>query len=468
MNEIKIEIEEGPDAFARLRTEWKAMFGASGAPPFLSWEWLSTWHKWFGQEKHPFLLCARERGNLIALLPLCAEKGRSSRFSPRLKRISFMGESYGASDYLDILAMPGFKQKSADVFIDYLASTHSFDLIELEGMAADSCALQSLTRRFANDRRFIYRIAPQYICPRMSLEAKWEDLLERSRRSDYFKRCLRRLNKIASFEFRAISDADEIPAAYERLLELHVGRWINRGGSSAVRTAGQRGFTFGAAAELARAGMTRFEEIWLEGECRASLLGFESGDCHYFFLSGFDQAWSKYSLGFTILWLSIREASRRGLKMYDFLRGDENYKFDWSDNLRMTVTAKVASDSRAARWHLAGEYTKDIARAIIPDWAKTRLRRLRQSYAFSHFNPNPVVTPEINKRRDRYGTRDVSAPAPTGGINNGNCRTELSDEIEMVTAVAQPLSVVARGNDAALFRRKRLDATSYRHRGKPL
>jgi len=404
MKRINIEVEEGSEALTRLRAEWQAMFRASGAPPFLSWEWLSTWHKWFGREKHPFLLCARESGNLIALLPLCVEKRQSSRFSPGLKRMSFMGESYGASDYLDILALPGFKQKSADIFIDYLALPHSFDLLELEGIAVDSCTLQSLARCFANDGRFSYRIVPQYICPRMSLDSRWEDLLERSRRSDYFKRCIRRLNKIASFEFRVISDVNEIPAAFGRLLELHVGRWIERGGSSAFRTAEQKGFTFDAAAELAGAGMTRFEEIWLEGECRASLFGFESGDSYYFFLSGFDQAWSKYSLGFTLLWLSIREASRRGLKMYDFLRGDENYKFDWSDNPRMTVTAQVASDSRAAKWHVAREHTKEIARALLPDWAKTRIRNMRQRPASAPFNPTPA-TPEIINGSDREISR---------------------------------------------------------------
>ena len=404
MKRINVEVEEGPDALTRLQMEWQAMFCASGAPPFLSWEWLSTWHKWFGQGKSPILLCARDGGNLIALLPLCAEERQSSRFSPRLKRMSFMGESYGASDYLDILALPEFKQKSADILIDYLALARSFDLLEFEGIAADSCTLQSLTRRFANDRRFRYRMLPQYICPRMSLDARWEDLLERSRRSDYFKRCMRRLDKIASFEFRVVSDVNEIPAAYGRLLELHVGRWVNRGGSSAVRTAEQIDFTFEAAAELARAGMTRFEEIWLEGECRASLFGFESGDCYYFFLSGFDQAWSKYSLGFTLIWLSIREAWRRGLKMYDFLRGDENYKFDWSDNPRMTVAAQVASDSRAARWHVAVEYTRDVARALLPDWAQTRLRHMRRRSAPSLFNPTPV-RPEIIKESEREISR---------------------------------------------------------------
>src|SRR5262249_34300717 len=130
MTKINIEVEEGSEALTRLRVEWQDMFRASGAPPFLSWEWLSTWHRGFGRERRPFLFCARESGNLIALLPLCAEKRRSSRFLPRVKRMSFMGESHGASDYLDILALPGFKQKSADIFIDYLAAPRSFDLLE--------------------------------------------------------------------------------------------------------------------------------------------------------------------------------------------------------------------------------------------------------------------------------------------------------------------------------------------------
>src|SRR5262249_14722741 len=141
MKEITIEIEEGVDALAKLRVEWQALFVESGAPPFLSWEWLTTWHKWFGQERHPYLLCAREEGNLIGLLPLCAEKRQLSRFSPRLKRISFLGESYGASDYLDILALPRLKQKSADLFMNYLGALRSFDLLELEGMSSDSYTL---------------------------------------------------------------------------------------------------------------------------------------------------------------------------------------------------------------------------------------------------------------------------------------------------------------------------------------
>src|SRR5262249_7790003 len=268
------------------RAEWQALFGNSGAPLFLSWEWLVTGHKWFGAGKHPFLLCARADGVLIALLPLCAERRQMSRFSPKLKRVSFLGESYGAPDYLDILALPGFKKECAELFMNYLAKLRSFDLLEFEGMSADSYTLRLLTKHFANNASFKYKIVPQYICPQMSLDAGWEELLGRTHRSEYFKRCMRRLNKFASFEFRVVTAPEAMPAAYGRFLELHTGRWSGRGGSSALGAPKQTGFMLDAACALARAGMTRFEEIWLEDQCRASLLGFESGDCYYFYLSG--------------------------------------------------------------------------------------------------------------------------------------------------------------------------------------
>ncbi|MCG3162926.1 MAG: hypothetical protein JMDDDDMK_04287 [Acidobacteria bacterium] len=399
MNNIDIDIVEDIGTLTELRADWQKLFQVSGAPPFISWEWLITWYKWFGHEQQPWTLCAREGGRLVGLFPLCAQKKRPSLFTPTLNRLSLMGEFYGAPDYLDMLALPGLKQKTADLFLNHITQLRSFDLLEFEGLSSDSYTLLSLTRHFGNNTGFRYRISPQFICPRMSLEAGWEAILKQSQRADYFKRSLRRLNKIASFEFRTTSDVNEIPAAFERFLGLHTERWINRGGSSATRTAQQKGFMFDAACEMARAGMVRFEEIWLEGECRASLFGFESGDCYYFYLSGFDQAWSKYSLGFTLLWLSIREASHRGLKMYDFLRGDENYKFDWSNDMRMTVAVQVASDSRAARWHTAQTYAKEAVRAILPDWVKARLRRARKQSA-SPSSGEPLAASETLKGRD--------------------------------------------------------------------
>ena len=128
---------------------------------------------------------------------------------------------------------------------------------------------------------------------------------------------------------------------------------------------------------MASTGWLRFEEVWIEGECRASLLGLESGERFYFYLNGYDPAWSKYSLGFTILWLSIECAARRGIKVYDLLRGSEPYKFFWANSARATVTARVLSRSLPAKLFLAREQIAMIGRTLLPEWTRRIHQRLR-------------------------------------------------------------------------------------------
>ena len=143
--------------------------------------------------------------------------------------MSFMGERHGASDYLDILALPGFKQKSADIFIDYLALT----------------ALFRPARTRGNGRRFLHpAIADQTLRQRRegSGTGSSRNISARGCRSTpggktcrvlalgLFQTLTERLNKIASFEFRVISNVNEIPAAFECLLRFTLGGGSTEGG----------------------------------------------------------------------------------------------------------------------------------------------------------------------------------------------------------------------------------------------
>jgi CelD/BcsL family acetyltransferase involved in cellulose biosynthesis len=379
MSDLSVEIVGGNQALTEMRAEWQALFEVTTAPPFLSWEWVSTWNRWFGQEKDPFIFCARDEGRLVGLLALGEEKKKASLISPAARSFSFLGGPEGAPDYLDILALPGYEQKCAVAIFERLAALDLFDLLELEGIAADSPTLPMLALRFGDNRDYKYQIIPQYACPQMKLEGSWEEILSGTSRHDYFNRCVRRLNKVKGYEFRVVSDPSEVKASFARFLELHEGRWKDRGSSAATSSPELIGFMGDAAYEMARAGMMRFEEIWLEGECRASLFGFEAGETHYFYLSGFDQAWSKYSLGFVILGISIQGAAQRGLKRYDFLRGAETYKFFWANHTALTVSAKLIGKSRAARLSMAQTSAEEIARALIPEKIKLLRRRLRQN-----------------------------------------------------------------------------------------
>lgn len=98
---------------------------------------------------------------------------------------------------------------------------------------------------------------------------------------------------------------------------------------------------------------------------------------------GYDPAWSKYSLGFTVIGLSIAGAIERGVKVYDLLRGAEPYKFFWANETRATIAVQVASDSLPARLAVACDAAAEVARAVaqilLPSSALALWRRWRQA-----------------------------------------------------------------------------------------
>jgi len=384
VSKLVVEEHSGAEALSLLASEWQALFNATNASPFLSWEWISAWHKWLGREKHPRLFCAREGGLLVGLLALGEEKRRLKGTPARLRRISFLGDRLGGSDYLDVLALPGYEQECANVLFGHIAEHVEFDILDLDGLPFDSPSAPWLAWRFGSDAKFKYRLEPRYVCPQVKLNKSWEELLRNSARSTYFSRNLRRLRKLPGYDHRVVTDPDQAVEAFERFLALHELSWASRGGSSATGRQSLKDFHRDVVVRLALAGRMRFEEIWIDGACRASLYGISGVERYCFYLSGYDPAWARHSLGFTVVGLSIAGAVERGMKFYDMLRGAEPYKFGWANETRATFAVQVASDSLPARLAVMCDRVVDAARAaahtILPARALALWRRRRQAW----------------------------------------------------------------------------------------
>ncbi|MBO0858287.1 MAG: GNAT family N-acetyltransferase [Chloracidobacterium sp.] len=406
MNKLVVEEVSGAEALSSLAPEWRRLFELSGASPFLSWEWISAWHKWLGSGKHPRLFCAREGGLLVGLLALGEEDRRLKGTTARVRRISFLGDGLGGSDYLDVLSLPGYEQKCANVLFGYIAERVEFDILELDGLPCDSPSAPWLAWRFGSDTSFSYRLEPRYVCPQVRLDKPWEELLRSFSRATYLSRSLRRLRKLQGFEHRVVTDPDQAAPAFERFLALHESSWANRGGSSATGSRSLKDFHRDVVVRLALAGRLRFEEIWIDGACRASLYGISGGDRrYYYYLAGYDPAWARYSLGGAVIALSIAGAVERGVKFYDLLRGAEAYKFDWANETRATFAAHVASDSLPARLAVLQDRAKEAARAaayaVLPArmlafWRRRRQAQMRRS----------TERPSVNEENDRDKTGD--------------------------------------------------------------
>ena len=146
---------------------------------------------------------------------------------------------------------------------------------------------------------------------------------------------------------------------------------------------------------MAAAGVLRFDELWANGECVASIYGLDNGSTFYYFNAGYDPDWSSMSVGLVLTGLSIRAACDRGRSRYDFLRGEEAYKLDWATHTEtladvLLVRNSIAGKAIAARAGL-DQRLRGISHAILPtvvkdwlrEWRRLRVRGLRAGTAAS-------------------------------------------------------------------------------------
>src|SRR5262249_60426938 len=141
--------------------------------------------------------------------------------------------------------------------------------------------------------------------------------------------------------------------------------------------------------------------------------GYSVGERLCYYLLGYDPAWAKLSLGFTVIVLSIAGAAERGVKFYDLLRGAEPYKFDWANETRATFAVQVASNSLPARLAVmqdrVAEATRAAAHAILPARALALWRRRRQARMRKSMLDDDSKSFSTNEEKDRNKTVELVA-----------------------------------------------------------
>jgi CelD/BcsL family acetyltransferase involved in cellulose biosynthesis len=126
-----------------------------------------------------------------------------------------------------------------------------------------------------------------------------------------------------------------------------------------------------AAAALER-GWLRLWLLEVDGEPIAAWYGWRLGGRYAYYNSGFDPERSQLRPGLVLLAGVIRAALEEGAEEFDFLLGDESYKFRFAEDSRTVHNVTVA---RA--WHPALLVTG--AEAVMRGLGRRLPRRIRQA-----------------------------------------------------------------------------------------
>jgi CelD/BcsL family acetyltransferase involved in cellulose biosynthesis len=79
----------------------------------------------------------------------------------------------------------------------------------------------------------------------------------------------------------------------------------------------------------------RLHVLEFQGTCRAALHVFTCRGRGYYYSGGFDPSLARFSPGTVLTGFAIEDALDRGSHTFDFLRGDEPYKYTWGASNRV-------------------------------------------------------------------------------------------------------------------------------------
>ncbi len=331
--------------FTNLEKAWNKLLQGCDHTIFSTWEWLSTWWKHFGKDRKLLLLQVEEENRILAIAPLMLSKYKLRRFVPALKRIEFLGVPH--SDYHNFIILEKAEECLKKI-IQYLKREISgWNWIELREIAEPTLTAKLLQETVLNSsinlrkKKYVCSICPYMSLPE-SFDTFMKELSRKQRQS--LNRNLRKLKRSFSVEFKSYKDFGfSVDEALKLFFRLHEMRWKEKGYSVFFEEDGNalKDFHLDIAKRFAENGWLGLYFLKLNDEFVAALYNFEYGKKSYGYLSGFDPAYSSYSIGNLALLLLIEESIKRGFREFDMLRGKENYKNYWTKTYRRNFEIRL-------------------------------------------------------------------------------------------------------------------------------
>ena len=325
MQPLSTEVHTDAKSFAALRGEWNTLLGKSGTNTlFLTWEWQRTWWEWFGGESQLSIVSVRDGSELVGLAPLFFPPMRETQ-----RTVQLVG-GIEVSDYLDLLVVADHRETEVYLSI-WQALTddapHSWHVLDLHNVPASSPTLRTLPGIASASGEFQITSDIEEVCPVITLPSTWDQylsLLSRKQRHE-IRRKLRKANREAEVSWYYAEDPVSLDHEVDDFISLHRKSGAHK---KAFMGEGMQGFFRDVAHAVFDAEWLRLAFLVVNGAKVASMFCFDFDDSYLVYNSGYDpNTYSSLSTGIVLLAHCIRDAIDRGRRVFDFLRGEEEYKY---------------------------------------------------------------------------------------------------------------------------------------------
>ncbi len=302
--------------FESLGRDWEELLKSrTGVTVFDTLAWQRTWWEEFGA------------GATLRLLSVSEDGGRPLLIAPLMSRgstVSFLGGT-DLVDYHDFLTADGPRREHVECIMRELARDPSCGCIELLSLPGGSPTIE-MVPPLARSLGWQVEVAQEDVAPRMALPTTFEAYVEGLSKHDRheLRRKMRRLEAAGNVKEYDLTAPAEVSAGLDDFLALHRKSLPEK---AEFMTPAREKFFRRAASRLAESGVTRLRFLELDGKRVASSVSWVTGGTRYLYNSGYEPAHRDLSVGLLSHVYAIRAAIAEGLNVFDFLRGNEPYKY---------------------------------------------------------------------------------------------------------------------------------------------
>ena len=333
---LSFRVIQNPQEFRDLEHGWNNLLERSDSNIiYLTWEWISTWWECFGDEYNLWLVCASlpETNLLMGIAPLCY-KTVFKRGIP-LVYLSLIENEITAADHLDFIVDRSEKESITKILIDYIFNNSNiWDVIQFKSLSSDSEVYKIIKRLYGGK---ILTMFEQEVCPYILLPDNYEKFynsLSNNKRKNIRKN-YNKWNNLSNKEILQISDEKQLEPALDNLYNFNISVNAVKGKSSTFLNPKMRKFHKLVSRKFLSNGWLRILQLVTDGIVIAIEYSFNYNNITYSYSGGYNNDWSMIRPGHIMMEFSIKFAIAENSKIFDLLRGTENYKYTWTKTNRI-------------------------------------------------------------------------------------------------------------------------------------
>jgi CelD/BcsL family acetyltransferase involved in cellulose biosynthesis len=336
MSRAKIRVVTELAELERLAKVWDDLREKSGdeSSMYLTHEWLSTRWKYFGEGKKLNILLIERDRQVIGIIPLIRNE---YRVGP-LKIEALESITWTSSNYVGLMS-PENREEVISTLLSYLKENLARNklILRLSLIPEESQFLSALRRNMASlSPALTFQERVRTLAPYIILPTSWDGYFNSLgwRRRRNIKGALRDLaKKQSTVEFKRCT-ADGLEEVLDKFSELHQERWRSAGLLSGFTDPREKEFYKEVSRKLLKRKWLYFSYMTIDNKIVSAVFGCVYNRKFYFIATARDIKYARYSVGHLHEMHLIKGAINQKLREFDFLQGDEPYKFYWAKSVR--------------------------------------------------------------------------------------------------------------------------------------